>query len=211
MTQAFADNSFPGAAGSRSLIIIGASYAASWGEPSIPGYRITNKGVAGEESSAVRARFDSDVIANKPDAVLLWGHINDIFRAPPEKLAQAKSGACDNIRAMSEQARAAGIDVIIATELTLTVGDGWLDQIRGAIGKLRGRENYNAIINQHVKDVNDCLRKYATAERIKVLDLEKAVDSGNGTRRAEYSREDGSHVSPAGYAALTRYASGQLR
>jgi hypothetical protein len=209
MTQAFATS--PPAATHRSLIIIGASYAASWGEPSLPGFRVTNKGKGGEESTAVRARFDRDVIANKPDAVLVWGHINDIFRAPPEKLEQVKRTACDNFRVMHEQARVAGIEMLIATEVTLTVGDGWLDQLRGFVGRLRGRENYNETINRHVKDVNACLRTYAAAQRLKLLDLEKAVDSGNGSRRAEYSTDDGSHISPAGYAALTHFAVENLR
>lgn len=209
MTQAHATT--PPAATHRSLIIIGASYAASWGEPALPGFRVTNKGKGGEESTAVRARFDRDVIANKPDAVLVWGHINDIFRAPPEKLEQVKRTACDNFRAMHEQARVAGIEMLIATEVTLTVGDGWLDQLRGFVGRLRGRENYNETINRHVKDVNACLRTYAAAQRLKLLDLEKAVDSGNGSRRAEYSTDDGSHISPAGYAALTRFAVESLR
>jgi lysophospholipase L1-like esterase len=209
MTQVQATT--PPAASQRSLIIIGASYAASWGEPALPGFKVANKGKGGEESTAVRARFDRDVLANKPDAVLVWGHINDIFRAPPEMLEQVKRAACENFRAMHEQARAAGIEMLIATEVTLTVGDGWLDQLRGMIGRLRGRENYNVTINRHVKDVNACLRTYAAAQQLKLLDLEKAVDSGNGSRRAEYSTEDGSHISAAGYAALTRYAVQNLR
>lgn len=194
----------------RSLIIIGASYAADWGTPPLPGFVITNKGVGGEESTAVRARFERDVIAARPDAVLIWGHINDIFRAPREQREQARKRAQENYRAMVESARAAGIEVILATEVTMTVGDSWIDDIRGFIGRLRGRENYRVMINDDVKDVNTWLRVYAARNQIRVLDFEKAVDGGNGSRREEFSTEDGSHISPEGYAALTDYARRQL-
>jgi lysophospholipase L1-like esterase len=210
MTQASASPT-PTTPATRSLIIIGASYAAGLQEPALPGFRITNKGVGGEESHVVLARFARDVVAAKPDAVLVWGHINDIFRAAPGKMEQVKQGACQNFRAMREQARAAGIEMIIATEVTLTVEDGFFASLRSAIGKLRGREHYHVTINRHVREVNECLRRYAAAEKLQLVDLEKAVDSGNGTRRAEYSRDDGSHISPAGYAAIAAYLKTQLR
>jgi lysophospholipase L1-like esterase len=194
----------------KSLIIIGASYAADWGIPSLPGYVVTNKGMGGQESTAVLARFDNDVIAAKPDAVLIWGHINDIFRAPRDQLEPAKSRAFANYRTMIERARAAEIDVLLATEVTLTVGDSWIDGIRGVIGRMRGRENYREMINKNVKDVNSQLRAYAGRNKILVLDFEAAVDSGNGSRREEFSLEDGSHISPQGYDALTSFARRRL-
>ncbi len=188
------------------LIIIGASYAADWGQPPLSRYRIVNKGVGGEESSQVLARFERDVLAHRPNTVLIWGHINDMFRAPRDQLDRAKERARANYRQMHEQAAAAGIETILATEVTLTIGDSWLDEIRAFIGKLRGRENYRVTINNHVKDVNAWLRSYAAEHNLMLLDFERAVDGGTGSRREEYSQEDGSHISPAGYEALTRYA-----
>jgi lysophospholipase L1-like esterase len=210
MSTAFSADAPAPAPHSRSLIIIGASYAKDWGQPDLPGYRVSNKGVGGEESSAVRVRFERDVIAPRPDAVLIWGHINDIFRAPRDQMEPVKQRARDNYKAMHEQARAASIEVILATEVTMTVGDTWKDRIMGLIGKIRGREDYRAMINRHVKDVNAWLRNYAAQHGLKLVDLERAVDSGNGSRRAEYSQADGSHISPAGYQALTAYASKAL-
>lgn len=194
----------------KKLIIIGASYAADWGSPKLAGFVVTNKGVGGQESSAVLARFERDVIVTPPDTVLIWGHINDIFRAPRDQIDQAKQRARDNYRAMHERAKAAGISVILATEVTMTVGDSWVDEIRGFIGNLRGRENYRVMINNHVKDVNAWLREYAARNRLVLLDFERAVDSGNGSRRENFSTDDGSHISPEGYQALTEYARQQL-
>nr|MBO2488325.1 hypothetical protein [Gammaproteobacteria bacterium] len=195
----------------RHLVIIGASYAGQWGTPQLPGYRITNQGVDGEESTQVRARFERDVIALAPDAVLIWGHYNDIVRAPAGQIEQAKARARDNYRAMIEQARVAGIEPILATEITLPIPDTWSETLKSWIAGLLGKQDYRAKINSHVKEVNEWLREFARAEKIQLLDLERAVDSGNGTRRLEYTQEDGSHISPAGYAAITEYVRTQLR
>src|SRR5688500_16130285 len=188
------------------LIIIGASYAGQWGTPSLPGYTVTNKGVGGEDSSQVRARFARDVVAERPDAVLIWGHINDIHRASADQVEQVKLRARENYRAMHADAAAAGIKVLLATEVTFTVGEGFLDGILDGIARLRGRQNYKLVVNNHVKEVNAWLRDYAREHHLTLLDLERAVDSGNGSRRGEYNQEDDSHINAAGYAALTRYA-----
>jgi lysophospholipase L1-like esterase len=193
------------------LTIIGASYAAGWEAPALPGYTVTNKGVGGEDSSQVRARFARDVVASKPDAVLIWGHINDIHRASADQVEEVKQRACENYRAMHAEASAAGIKVLLATEVTFSVGDGFLDGIMDGIARLRGRQNYKVMVNNHVKDVNAWLRTYAREQNLTLIDLERAVDSGNGSRRQEYDQEDGSHINAAGYSVLTRYASEQLR
>lgn len=95
----------------KHLVLIGASYAAEWEQPRLPGYTVTNKGIDGQESSDLRARFEKDVLALKPDTVMIWGHYNDIVRASADKMAAARQQAQDNYRAMAEQARAAGIEV----------------------------------------------------------------------------------------------------
>ena len=59
-------------ASSRSLVILGASYAYGWGTPALPGYdRVINRGVGGEETGDMLKRFAADVVAAKPDAVLI--------------------------------------------------------------------------------------------------------------------------------------------
>jgi len=199
-----------GATAPARLTIIGASYAAGWGSPQLPGYVITNKGIGGEDSSQVRARFARDVVAAKPDAVLIWGHINDIHRAQPGKVEEVKARAKENYRAMHAEAKAAGIQVLLATEITFSVGDGFFDGIMDTLARWRGKQNYRVMVNGHVKEVNVWLREYARQNQLQLLDLERAVDSGNGSRREEYDDEDGSHVNPTGYAALTNYAKGIL-
>lgn len=212
MTQPVSAGDPATAAAPKRLVIIGASYAAGWGQPTLPGYVVVaNKGVGGEDSSQVRARFERDVVAAKPDAVLVWGHINDIHRAQAGKMDEVVRQACENYRLMHAQARVAGIEMILATEVTFSIGDGFLDSIMASIGKLRGKQNYKETVNNRVKSVNAFLRKFAGEHKLQLLDLERAVDSGNGSRREEYDQEDGSHINATGYAVLTAYAGERLR
>lgn len=207
---AFAQAPMNTSAAGKHMVIIGASYVADWGQPKLPGYTITNKGVNGEESSAVRARFERDVLALKPDVVLIWGHYNDIIRAPADKMAATTQKAQENYRWMTEQARAAGIEVILATEITIPVPDTFKENAMAWVAGLLGKQDYRSRKNEQIKVVNVWLREYARAQKIKLMDLEQALDSGNGTRKVEYTREDNSHVSPAGYQAITQYVAAQI-
>jgi lysophospholipase L1-like esterase len=194
----------------KPIVIIGASYAAEWETPKLPGYTVTNKGIGGQESSDLRARFERDVIALKPNTVMIWGHYNDIVRASADKMVAAKQKAQDNYRWMTEQARAAGIEVILVTEITIPIPDTLKENAMAWVAGLLGKQDYRSQKNEQIKAVNAWLRDYARSQNIKLLDLETALDSGNGTRKVEYAREDNSHVSPAGYQAITRYVAAQL-
>ncbi|MFC4313288.1 GDSL-type esterase/lipase family protein [Steroidobacter flavus] len=198
------------ASANKHLVIIGASYAAEWENPKLPGYTVTNKGIGGQESSDLLARFDRDVIALKPDTVMIWGHYNDVVRAKPENMAAAKKKAQDNYRSMVEQARAAGIVPILVTELTIPIPDTIKEKLMGLVASVLGKNDYRTQKNTEIKALNVWLRDYAKAQKIQLVDLETALDSGNGTRKVEYTRSDNSHVSPAGYEAITKYVVAQL-
>lgn len=194
----------------KHMVLIGASYTAEWENPKLPGYTVTNKGIGGQESSDLRARFERDVLALKPDVVMIWGHYNDIVRASDDKMAAAKQKAQDNYRWMTEQARTAGITVILVTEITIPIPDTLKENAMAWLGSLLGKQDYRSKKNEQIKAVNVWLRDYARSQNIKLIDLEQALDSGNGTRKVEYTRDDNSHVSPAGYQAITKYVVAQL-
>jgi len=192
------------------LVIIGASYAADWGRPNLPGFSVINRGVGGDETSAVRARFERDVLAAKPAAVLIWGHINNIHRAPPGEMAAVRERIKEDVRDMVKRARDSGITVYLATEVTLPEAVGFGNRVAALIGSLRGKQSYAKKINTEVIEVNHWLRAFARQQNLRLFDFERAFDDGAGFRRREFSKEDGSHISPEGYAALTRYAQEQL-
>jgi uncharacterized SAM-binding protein YcdF (DUF218 family)/lysophospholipase L1-like esterase len=187
------------------VVILGASYAAGW-MPRIPGVQVVNKGITGQQAFELRARFDRDVVAEKPRAVVIWGFINDVFRADRAKVGESLQRARASIEAMVAAARANGIEPILATEVTMGPRLEWSEWFAGWVGWARGKTSYQDYVNGHVLATNQWLRDYAAREKLLLLDLQPVVsDSGNVRRRA-YSQVDGSHLTPAGYEALDGYA-----
>jgi lysophospholipase L1-like esterase len=212
LTAGAAVNSDAAPASNR-LVILGASYAGSWGTPPLPGFVVVNRGVGGEQTGGMRARFQSDVLAARPEAVLIWGHINNITQTgfgDAAKLAAVKKAAQDDYLWMLQQARAAGIDVILATEIPLAEPTGFVNSAVAFVNGLRGKQSYATQVNREVRELNAFVRQLATREKLVLLDFEKVFAPEGGARKPEYAQEDRSHVTPAGYQALTRYAVAEL-
>lgn len=197
-------------AGSKmAMVIIGASYAKGWNVVALDGMPVINKGVGGEQTHEMLARFDRDVIAVKPRVVLIWGFINDVFRSEPEERKEKLQRTRENIRSMVDKARRNGIVPILATEVTLPGDEGVVASAMGWIGKMRGKENYRDQINSHVIEVNQWIRGLAAEQKLVLLDFEKALADEDGRRKREYTTEDGTHLSARAYEALTQYARGR--
>lgn len=195
----------------RTLVILGASYAKGWGEPSLPGFaHVVNRGVGGDETADMLKRFDKDVIAARPDAVLIWGHVNDITRSSADVLEAKKAAARRHYLEMFGKARAADIQVILATEIPWTEQTGILNSVRAWIGQLRGKQGYAERTSGHVHELNQFLREQAAKEQFVLLDFERVFANDSGTRKPEFAAADGSHISAAGYAALSAYSQREL-
>lgn len=204
-------NAMNSIAADKNLVIIGASYVAEWGTPQLPGFNVTNKGVGGQESTEVRARFDRDVLAAQPDVVMIWGHYNDVVRSDPNKMEATRQRIRENYQHMTTTARGAGVRVVLATEITRPIPTTITESVKGWIGGILGKQDYRKRINTQIQEINQWLRQYARSEQITLLDFESVMASPNGTRRVDYTRPDNSHVSEAGYAALTKYTKENLR
>ena len=100
------------------MVLLGASYAGGWKTPQLGGVPLVNRGVAGQQSFELLARFDADVLPAQPRAVILWGFINDVFRAPRDKVDAAMARSRGSFEDMMQRARAHGIEPIVATEVT---------------------------------------------------------------------------------------------
>ncbi len=187
------------------VVILGASYAAGW-MPSIPGVQVVNKGVTGQQAFELRDRFDRDVIAEKPRAVVIWGFINDVFRADRSKVGESLQRARASIEAMVAAARANGIEPVLATEVTMGPRLEWSEWLAGWVGWAMGKASYQDYVNGHVLATNQWIRDYAAREHLLLLDLQPVVSDAKQVRQQAYSKVDGSHLTPAGYEALSRYA-----
>ena len=196
----------------KSLVILGASYAGGWpSDRPIAGYRVVNKGVGGQQSFEMLARFESDVIALNPDAVVIWGFINDIFRSDQVKIDQTLSRTRESMRAMVELAKKSGITPILATEVTIRGKEGWREWVEALIGSLLGKSSYQEYVNGHVRETNRWIRDLGAREGILLLDLERVLADQQNVRKREYALPDGSHISAQGYDALIRYSEERLK
>jgi lysophospholipase L1-like esterase len=196
-------------AGAQRTILIGASYAQGWGSPTLPGRHVVNKGRSGEETAQMLARFESDVIGEDPDAVIIWGHINDIFRAPNGDMAAAVVQAKRNLEEMVRAAQRANVRVFVATEVTLIEPRGFVNWIMSHVGPLLGKVSYQSRVNAHVREINEFIRDLAARNSLALLDLERALLNERGERGPEFALDDGSHISPPGYERLTEFVSEQ--
>ena len=187
------------------IVLLGASYAAGWPLSQVRDIPVVNKGVAGQQSFELLERFDRDVASASPRAVILWGFSNDIHRAQPGSMDQTIARVRDSYAQLIARARQHGIEPILATELTLRPTDSISERVAGWTGTLRGKESYQDQVNRHVLALNRWLIDTATRERLLVLQLQTVLSEADGRRHPAFAQPDGSHVTPAGYDALTSF------
>ena len=71
-----------------------------------PGWRVLNRGVNGERSDQIAARFERDVIAASPAAVIIIAGVNDVYQG------RGVDHVTRELRGMYDRAEEAGIPVI---------------------------------------------------------------------------------------------------
>jgi lysophospholipase L1-like esterase len=192
------------------LVIIGASYARGWTDFSPAKFTVVNKGRSGEQSFEMLARFRKDVIDERPEVVIIWGFINDIFGSSPEVIDPTLERSRKNITEMVDLARSNGIKPVLATEVTIREKEGIMETIASWIGRIKGAESYQDYVNKYVLQTNHWIRGYAREQGIFLLDFQPLLVDGKGRRKKEYATEDGSHLSAAAYARLSEYADKNL-
>lgn len=74
-----------------------------------PEWEVLNRGVNGERSDEISARFHRDVLSASPDYVIILAGVNDVYQGAP--LEHTRS----NLLVMYEKAKAAGITAVAAT------------------------------------------------------------------------------------------------
>lgn len=193
------------------IVLIGASYAKSWPLDKLHGVDIINKGVGGEQSSEMLSRFETDVLANNPSHVIIWGFINDIFRSEPSELGKKLELTKTNFKEMVQISFKNNIIPILSTEVTIRPKSGMKEALTGFLyGTILGKSSYQDYVNQHVDEINQWISNYAVQKKILLLDLKSVLADEKGYRRKSYATRDGSHISVKGYKALTTYTEEKL-
>lgn len=181
-----ADNARLIAAGVRPrLVLFGDSLVQDWSEhqPALFDNEWVGRGVRGQGTTRMLARFRSDVIALKPQSVIIIGGTNDLIAAdtligPDQTIA--------NIETLVDLAEANGIAVILAT--------------------LPPVEHFSTrpglVPQAFVPVLNRKLRGLALRRGLALADFQAALATTGGAAYRGGLSEDGIHPSPAAYRTL---------
>ncbi len=153
----------------RRVVFIGDSITEGWAlhEPGLFDTWI-NRGIAGQTAPQILARWRADALALTPRAIHIMAGVNDIAgNTGPTTLAWIE----DNIRNMSELARANGIQIVLGS-LTPAARFGWRQEIE---------------CRAHISNLNAWLEAYAASTNAIHVDYFAALSDGVGGMRAELS------------------------
>jgi acyl-CoA thioesterase-1 len=148
-------------------------------------WQVLNRGVNGERSDQIRARFDRDVLGAKPAAVVIIAGVNDIYQGRAADTVQRE------LEAMYVAAHAARLQVVAGTIIPFDAATA--DQ------------------NARMHAVNAWIRDYSGRhDGVTFCDARAAVAAPGQADRL-VSSPDGLHPSPDGYMRMAAALEPALR
>ncbi|HEL5400477.1 TPA: SGNH/GDSL hydrolase family protein [Stenotrophomonas maltophilia] len=177
-------------AGQPRVVFFGDSITEGWGREGsaafFPGNGWLNRGISGQTTAQMLVRFPQDVLALKPQVVVILAGTNDIAgNTGPATQAMIE----DNLHAMVDLARAHGIRVVLAS--VLPVSDyPWLPGTSPA---------------PRVRALNTALKRYADAQQLVYLDYYTPMANAAGGLDPQLA-DDGVHPTAKGYAVMAPLA-----
>jgi len=167
------------------MLFIGDSVTEFWrDDPFFTRRGYVRKGMRGETSGQILARFLADMSCVGPVAVHILAGTNDLAQ---NQGAVSLAEILSNIGAMAELASANGVAVYLGS--ILPTDDYWW---------YPGLEPRRKILS-----LNAMLAEYSVTHTYKYIDYHSAMIDGHGRPRPEYL-PDGVHPSTEGYAVMER-------
>jgi lysophospholipase L1-like esterase len=180
------------------VVFMGDSITDNWDNEGyggfFPGRPYVNRGLSGQTTSQMLVRFRPDVIALKPEAVVILAGTNDIAGntgVVPQEAVE------DNLASMAELARLHRIRVVLSSVLPVD------DEDRDAQGQLLNRTRCRP--PAEIAELNRWLRRYAQEHGHVYLDYAAAMSDERGRMKADLS-DDGLHPNAKGYAVMAPLA-----
>ena len=169
----------------KRIVFMGDSITEFWGviDPEyFYGKPYINRGISGQTTPQMLIRFRADVIALKPNAVVILAGINDIAgNTGPSSIEMIR----DNIFSMVELAKVNHIKVILCSVLP-AYDFPW-------------KPNQEPI--KKIKALNEILKNYASVNNIVYVDYYSAMVDKRLGLNIEYSN-DGVHPNKTGYQIM---------
>jgi len=181
-----------------SVVFIGDSITAIWGgAPEFADQtNWIDKGVSGQNSSQVLARFQTDVIDLNPGIVHILVGTNDVY--PGWTLVPSNADAINspaNVEAMVRMAQANGIHIILAT-----IPPWGCDASKCAPAEIA---DPTLSRYERIDSWNAWIEQYALSQGIPVVDYHSALVAPDGEHYVPDLTIEGVHPSAAGFAIMT--------
>jgi lysophospholipase L1-like esterase len=166
------------------VVFMGDSITENWalGDPGFFDRGLINRGISGQTTAQMLVRFQSDVIALRPQIVHILGGTNDIAGNTGPMTAQDFE---NNIKSMVQIARANGIRVILGS-IPPVAAFNWQPEVDP---------------KPWVKKLNVWLRAYAAQCDVEYIDYYPLLAGPSGEFRADLSN-DGVHPNRSGYRLM---------
>jgi len=179
------------------IVLIGDSRVARWPLGALAErWDVINRGVGGETTTQLAARFYVDAIALDPDLIIIESGVNDLVAASfmddaSKELVAHKTA--DTLRQLAQQAAESGHRILIATIIPAARPE--------ILRLLVWKESLRDLIEQ----VNTELRQSHFPDRTDLIDFSSMLISNDDNRRMSNDyRLDTLHVNKAGYEHLTK-------
>jgi lysophospholipase L1-like esterase len=178
-------------AGEQRVVFMGDSITDGWGRRPgtgqfFPGNTYINRGISGQTTPQMLIRFQQDVVALHPAAVVILAGTNDIAGNTGPSTPQMIE---DNFVSMADIATASGIKVILAS-ITPAYAYPWKPGAQPAA---------------EIRELNTWIAKYCADHGYTYLDYYDSLVDGKGAMLPGDSF-DGVHPTEKGYALMTPLA-----
>jgi lysophospholipase L1-like esterase len=166
------------------VVFLGDSITEGWlsGDPALFEHGYVNRGISGQTTPQMLVRFYADVVALHPRAVHILAGTNDVAGNTGPNSPQ---DFMNNIRAMTDLARANGIKVVIGS-IPPSTHLSWRPEVKPA---------------PRIAELNAWLERFAADHQAIYVDYHSALAAPDGSMRADLT-DDGVHPLRAGYAVM---------
>jgi len=188
----------PPARKEKRVVFMGDSITDSWDSPAnggfFPGKPYIDRGISGQTTPQMLIRFRADVIALRPEVVVILAGTNDIAGNTGPMTLEAIE---DNLISMSELAHANRIRVVLSSLLPVS------DYEKTPDGQSRIQTTRRP--PEQIKALNAWMKKYALENKLTYLDYYSAMVDDKGFLKDDLSN-DGLHPNLQGYAVMAPLA-----
>ncbi len=178
----------------RRVVLFGDSRIQEWENlPTVDGLELINRGIGGETSQQLRARFESDVLALSPDIVILQLGINDLVAIGtlPQHTKTIHQQCQENLKFLVETLLEKSITVILLTIVP---------PAKPSITRL---PVWSPQISQSVTDINQYWLTLPPTQGLYVIDTKQILQNDQGQWHPKVNR-DTLHFTPTGYEYLNQ-------